>query len=267
MLAHCALLLLTSVFLRLAQSQFVASLPQCIQDCIDQSGDENCSVTDIKCLCRASAGNFLPDLITCMHGNCDNALDNDLLLTPFQLVCEIAGAPIPESAIENAENVGSSLATQVTKTVTMDGSSASGGGIGATTTLDVASSSVSTVTVTTTQGGSVIDVVYPVTWWRTTTNSGSGSTITPGATTTKMPGLPETSSSSSGLSPQSSNPTISLAAASTSSRESSATKTKDAPSEDSTNSAPFKDTNSASRGRVGNLLGLALLLVMGIAWF
>jgi hypothetical protein len=128
MLARGASLMLTSVFLRLAQSQFVASLPKCIQNCIDQSGDENCSVTDIKCLCRASSGNFLPDLITCMHGNCDNGLDNDLLLTPLQLVCEIAGTPIPDSAIQNAENAGSSLATQVTKTVTMGGPSVTGSG-------------------------------------------------------------------------------------------------------------------------------------------
>lgn len=163
----------------LVQSQFVSSLPQCVQKCIQQSDNENCSAVDIACLCRASAGNFLPDIITCIHGNCDNNLDNSLLLTPLQFVCELAGTPIPDSAIRNAENQASSLATQVatqvTTTVTMGGSSASGGAEATTTVEDVW---VSTVTVTTTQKGLTLTLEYPVTVEKTTTVSGSPSTVT-----------------------------------------------------------------------------------------
>jgi len=190
-----------AIFLPLAQSQLVQSLPDCVQQCIDQSGDDNCSVSDIKCLCRASAGNFLPNLITCMHGDCDNSLDNNLLLTPLQYACEIVGTPIPDSAIQNAENVGSSLATQATATRTVvvtvsggsavtsgasaSGASASGNGGGGkggsevTTTIQVpASPSITTVTtIATERDGSVIVVAYPVTEWLTTTLSGSGSTV------------------------------------------------------------------------------------------
>lgn len=108
-----AVIALSFLFLPLIRAQFVSSLPQCVQNCIEQSTDDNCEIADIKCLCRASAGNFLPDLIICMHGGCDNDLDNNLLLTSLQLACVIAGTPIPDSAIRNAENEASSLATQV----------------------------------------------------------------------------------------------------------------------------------------------------------
>lgn len=248
---------------RLAQSQLIASLPQCIQDCIDQSQDENCSILDIKCLCQASAGNFLPNIITCMHGNCDNDLDNNLLLTPLQFACELAGTPIPESAIQNAENAGSSIATQVTKTVTMGRPSTTGGGFEATTTVNVGSSSVSTVTVTTTDGGTVIAVVYPVTEWRTTTMSGSGSTLT----STESPSSSDSADSNSHSSESTTLVTTSLAAAATSSSQTSASKTRP-PNPDLTNSSPFKDTHSgAVKKRVSNCLGLAIFLGMGILWF
>jgi len=166
--------------LPLAQSQFVSSLPDCVQDCINQSQDDNCSVADIACLCRASAGNFLPDLITCMHGQCDNDLDNNLLLTPLQLVCELAGAPIPASALRNAENQASSLAAQVTMTVTEGGSSSTGAAV-LTATTDTGS--VTITTVTTSQAGSIITLAYPVTIWSTATLSGSPSTVTSVSTT------------------------------------------------------------------------------------
>jgi len=255
-----SLLILGTCSLHLAQSQIVASLPRCIQNCIDQSEDDDCSVTDIKCLCRASAGNFLPDLITCMHGNCDNNLDNNLLLTPLQFACEIAGVPIPDSSIQNAENAGISLTSQITKTVTVGASSSTGGGFGATTTLEVEPSHVSTVTVTTTEGGSIIAIIYPVTEWRTTTASGSRSTVTPVST--------ESSLSSGNSDSNSESTTIvatSLAAAKTSSHF--ASKTEKGPSPDETDSAPFTDTNSpAAKEKVGYCLVMTILLGMGNLW-
>jgi hypothetical protein len=263
MLTVLTLLTLWPLLFQLAQSQLIASLPQCIQDCIDQSEDENCSISDIKCLCRASAGNFLPNIITCMHGNCDNNLDNNLLLMPLQLACQLVGAPIPDSAIQNAENVGSSLATQVTKTVTMGGPSTTEGGFEATTTVSEESPSVSAVTVTRIEGGTVIAVVYPVTEWRTTTMSGSASTLT----STESPSSSYSADSSSGSSESTTIETTTLAAASTSSSQTSASKTKPM-NPDLTNSAPFKDTQSgAVKERVSNWLGMVILLGMGILWF
>lgn len=286
-----------TLILPFAQTQLVQSLPQCVQSCIDQSEDDNCSVTDIKCLCRASAGNFLPDLITCMHGNCDNDLDNNLLLTPLQFACEIAGTPIPDSAIQNAEDVGSSLATQATatKTVTVGGgSAATSGGSGGrggsevTTTVQVASPSITTVTVTTTErDGSIIAVAYPVTEWLTTTLSGSGSTVTSissgatvvstytttdskGHTTTQKTTVTETTTPSSAAASSSSDSTtiVTTTAAAAKTSSSSTSKTKGAPSPDETNSSPFKDEpSSAAKVKVDNWLGLIIFLTLGILWF
>jgi hypothetical protein len=44
-------------------------------------------------------------------------------------------------------------------------------------------------------------------------------------------------------------------------------KTSTAPSEDQTNSSPYKDTNSAGeKRRVGYLVGLSALVVVGCLW-
>ncbi len=34
------------------------NLPQCISKCIDQSTDYSCKLTDLKCICRESNGEF-----------------------------------------------------------------------------------------------------------------------------------------------------------------------------------------------------------------
>ncbi|TVY16880.1 hypothetical protein LARI1_G004129, partial [Lachnellula arida] len=263
-----------------ASSQFISSLPQCVQTCITQSDDETCSVSDIKCLCRASAGNFLPDLITCMHGNCDDSLDNDALLMPLQLACQIAGTPIPDSAMRNAEDRASSLASQVTTTVTMAGET--GGSAAVTTTSEPSGYmeySVSTATVATTQGGSTLTLVFPVTSERTSTLSGSRSpstrtisssstfsastfTSTPASSTDSSAGAVSSSSSSSSSDLSTETVSTSVVPISTSSRK-GASKTSSAQSEDSTNSSPFKDSNSGSAQRSvdDNWLGLAVVVV------
>jgi len=262
-----ALLLLSTLAIPLVQTGFVSSLPQCIQDCIDQSQDDNCSVTDVACLCRASAGNFLPDLITCMHGNCDNDLDNDLLLTPLQIVCEIAGAPIPESAIRNAENQASSLDTQATTTVTVGGSSATGGGGSEATTtvsMTVMKSSVSTKTVTKTKDGSTIYVVYPITVGSTTTVSGKPSTVTSISKSTGR--SPSETASDSVSSTTTFTTSVQAAEMSSSGSPSSRTSTR---KPEVTNSSPFTTTNNngASKGRVGSLLGFSVFLMACCFWY
>ncbi|KUJ20546.1 uncharacterized protein LY89DRAFT_682270 [Mollisia scopiformis] len=247
------LLALSFLSLPLIQAQFVSSLPQCVQDCITQSQDDNCQSTDIKCLCRASAGNFLPDLITCIHSNCDNDLDNDLLLTPLQLACQLAGVPIPAAALRNAENEASSLASQVTTTVTMSASSSS-------------PEATTTVTVTSIGSGTTVYEIYPVTVFSTTTITGS--TITRSLapvlmTTTNSVGStytfwvsdpgPGTRTSLISITLASSVPvgsdtttSMSVAAQETSSslRSSLGSKTTKASDPAETDSAPFTNTNS-----------------------
>jgi hypothetical protein len=122
-------------------------LAPCISQCIDQSTDDSCSIFDIKCICRESNGRFLPDLITCIHGACDNSISVDTLLTPLDLMCQLAGTPLSTSALENAEALGSSLAHEVTKTVTAE-------------TTDVI-----TTTLTITDGGTTFILGYPITVW------------------------------------------------------------------------------------------------------
>src|SRR6266536_2131680 len=63
-------------------------------------------------------GNFLPDLVLCMHGACDPSLDVSALLSPLSLVCDSLGTPISHSALANAEGVASSVVAQSTVTVT-----------------------------------------------------------------------------------------------------------------------------------------------------
>ncbi|KAM3071191.1 hypothetical protein ACMFMF_007666 [Clarireedia jacksonii] len=173
---HILLILLTAV--HLSSAQLISSLPSCVQDCMTSSPDDNCDVTDIGCLCRASRGNFLPDVITCMHSTCDENLDVNLLLTPLQLACQIAGAPIPSAALRNAENEASSLATQVTTTVTIGGSTGTATSQQTITTDAQNAPSVSSLTVISTQSGSTIYVVYPITFGSTKTESAIPSTLT-----------------------------------------------------------------------------------------
>lgn len=248
----------------LAYSQLVATLPQCIQNCIAQSDDENCSASDIKCLCRASAGNFLPDIITCMHGNCDNDLDDDVLLTPLQLVCQIAGTPIPGSAIRNAENQASSLAGQVTTTVTMIG-----GGVATSTTTSMDGASRSLAPATATSSSSTSSTLSRASL-TTSTFSGlspshSSSAATSSPSTTSGVNVGEVSSSSI-LS--TTILTTGVALNSTSSSADVASRTSSASQEDSTNSSPFKNTNSGSTQSsvYGLRLWLSVLVVGGWLW-
>jgi hypothetical protein len=252
-------LFVVSLQLPLAFSQFISSLPGCVQNCIDDQ-DSYCEVTDINCLCQESAGTFLPDVITCMHSNCDSSIDNSLLLTPLQWMCDIAGAPIPGSAIQSAESAASSLAAQITTTVT---------------TITVEAPLVTTETITTTYGGSTIAIIYPVTEWSTTTASGFPSTITSvsaeSPSTGAIPGTGSTfttitsSESSSFSSPTTI--TTSVAADETSSLQTSPSKTHAAGDPIQTNSSPFQDTNSAVARKGGNILGFSVLLALACVLF
>jgi len=200
---------------------------------------------------------------------------------PLQLACQIAGTPVPDSAMRNAEDPASSLASQVTTTVTMGGET---GGSAALATPSGSSyyieHSVSTATMTTTQGWSTLTLVFPVTIERTSTLLGSPSTRTissssifSASTFTSTPAASSTGSSTRAVSSSDLSTltvTTSVAPASTSSDEGEgASKTSSAQSEDSTNSSPFKDSNvgSAHRDVDGNWLGLAIVIVAVCLWF
>lgn len=131
-----AALLLTSP---LAFAQF--SFPDCVNQCVDQSTDDSCALTDIKCICRQSNGRFLPDLVTCMKAECNDALSVDELLGPMESLCNIVGTPISDKALDNARNMDS--ASPVTTTVFAP--------------------SPSFTTVTTKQGSQTVILVSPVT--------------------------------------------------------------------------------------------------------
>jgi hypothetical protein len=258
-----ALLTLPIFILPFGQAQSVFSLPQCVQNCISQSLDDNCQITDVKCLCRASsAGNFLPDLISCTHAECDSNLDNDLLLTPLQVVCEIAGVPIPASALANAENQASSLASQPTLTVPLSSPSATAS-TGRPTTTTSGSSSLSAVTVTETQSGSTVYEVY------TTTIDSRESTVTKKTTYTETTTASSHMSSSTDDSQSTTLTTTTVAGAKTSSSSTAKSRTATPPSPDSTNSAPFKDTNGNNAVKMevlGSWVRLSILISFGFMW-
>ena len=253
----------------LSQAQFISSLPQCIQNCIDQSQFDNCQATDIRCLCRASAGNFLPSLVTCMRGSCD--LDASVLLEPLQAVCMMAGAPIPDDVLQNAGGQPSSV-QQVTKTVTIGSPSATGGSEYPTT-FDNGYPEVATVTEIMTQDNSLTTTLtYPVTVWRTATISGTEPTTTsayPSMSTTSLNEDPmsETVISQSASQPETTSlVTTTVKGAQTSSSVSKATKTPSS-SQDETNSAPFKDTSSSgSRAGLGIATTVTTLMMMVALW-
>lgn len=269
MFAFRSILVITTLcFPSVSQAQFVSSLPRCIQDCIEQSQYDNCRDAGIGCLCRASAGSFLPDLVNCMQGNCD--LNAGILLESLQAVCIVAGAPIPDQALQNAGNQATSI-QQVTTTVTIGLPSATGDPDIPTTAYD-GYSEVTTMTETKTQDdGLTITVVYPITLWRTATISGAESTITllhPSSSTTSHSEYSTPTITTTESTPGSTFlVATTLKGAQTSSSVNKATITPSL-SQDDANSSPFKDSNSSGfQNSVGVLIGLTGLLVMGIIWF
>ncbi|KAH8599022.1 hypothetical protein B0O99DRAFT_698342 [Bisporella sp. PMI_857] len=211
-----------------SQAQFASELPHCIRNCIGQSQHSNCKATDIACLCRASAGNFLPDLATCMRGNCD--LDASEVFDSVQAMCTLVRAPIPQKALSNAQDVADSVRDWI-----------------------------STVTETETEYDSTIEVAYPTTVWRTRTIPGSASTIFTVSTSAPSTNHSITASSagtesqtsttiSSFSSSEATSASTTLAGAQTSSSATArAGQTKPpATDNDESNSSPFKNTNTES---------------------
>lgn len=248
--------------------------PNCIRTCIDDSQYSNCQVTDLACLCRAgrSSGSFLPDLVTCMHNSCID-ISVDILLSPLEVACVMAGASLPDSVVNAANSKASSLATETQTQM-------------ATTTATTEFTRVVQTTITMTEQGSTDTVVFPVTFERTKTVSGEPSTVTKDATASNS------SSRSSALSSVLSSVVSSVRSSSSTSQESTttiltsttvlggavtstiantqsgaATSSPGVPASE-TDSAPFTNTNAA--GKVvseGSWFGMGILVVMGTVWF
>ena len=261
----------------LCQAQLISSLPQCIRDCIAQSQFGNCQAVDIGCLCRASAGNFLPDLLNCMRGKCD--LDARVLLEPLQAVCLMAGAPIPDKALQNAEDLATSV-QQVTATVTVGATFETGDSYTLTTFDDGYYKATTTTEMVTEEDGLTITMAYPVTVWRTATVSGPESTISSSIhSSTSATSHNEHSKSTTSITQSTPHSALTSLVATTlkgaqtsssSSSSSSVSKATTTPviSQDESNSSPFKDSNSSGSKRgVGISMWLTGLVAMARIWF
>jgi hypothetical protein len=114
----------------------------------------------------------LTSLLTCIKSNCDNSLNTDLLLSPLELTCDLAGVPISSAVVSSAIQAATTTAivtSYVTDTVTQSYYWQSSFATIATT-----------VVIPITEGnGSTVIVAFPVTIEASTTIYGSPSTSTP----------------------------------------------------------------------------------------
>ncbi|MCJ1226583.1 hypothetical protein MMC12_003236 [Toensbergia leucococca] len=277
-------------------SQLVSDLPQCWQNCVNDR-NFSCADTDLSCICQLSDGHFLPSVVTCIKSNCDNALDDSLLITPLQALCASAGHPIPSSIIISAEQAEQTATSTLGSITTSDG-----GLVGVITTTTGGGFSTSTVT------GYVLDsagnkhsVAVPLVYDSSTTIYGQPVTITDAqAIATGRPtpiplggasSLAASTSSSSAAS-SSSTSTISSTTMSTSqtpisvssltsntpistttaSSSSSHSTTSQSPSTSATsttdsNGSPFSMQGAGTRQEAGSWLGLTIVLLAGISWY
>ncbi|KAI9871044.1 MAG: hypothetical protein M1830_003505 [Pleopsidium flavum] len=289
------------LFAASACSQIISDLPQCWQNCIHNSGDFNCADLDIPCICRISNGNFLTDVVTCVKGNCDDQLDSNLLITPLQLACNLAGTPISSAAIRNAENAQSSdgegytaqrttVVVAQTTTTTADGGSQ---GVVTETVTAAPSTRATTITETTTDSqGSTYYVVVPITMQHSTTvySRPSTVTVTSMGTVTAVPLGGASSSASmasqsaesvasslssqaaaenagSTLSSQSTSTTTVTSASTTVTTTTSANNGAGSTAAASTNGSPFSMQSVSTRKESSSWLGLTVGLIAGVVWF
>ncbi|MCJ1364626.1 hypothetical protein MMC16_003739 [Acarospora aff. strigata] len=282
---------LAFLFAATAYSQIIADLPKCWKDCIHNSGYYNCDDLDIPCICRLSNGNFLPDIVTCVKGNCDNQLDSNLLLTPLQLACNLAGTPISSAAIRNAQNAPSAgeYSIQTDTVVVPRTSTTTAYGTSQDTTTKTVTPAPLTRTTTATQistddRGRTYYIVVPVTINQGSTVSGQPSTTRARSDTTTTntlgvasssasPSSESVASAASSLSSEAaaeksgstvsstSTTTVAVAVTTTTSTNSVAGNTAS-----STNGSPFNMQSAATKKEGSSWLGLTIGLIAGIVW-
>jgi hypothetical protein len=114
----------------------------------------------------------LTSVLTCIKSTCDSSLNTDLLLSPLELTCDLAGVPISSAVVSSAIQAATTTAivtSYVTDTVTQSYYWQSSFATIATTVV---------IPITDSNGRTVI-VAFPVTIEPSTTIYGSPSTSTP----------------------------------------------------------------------------------------
>lgn len=202
-----------------------------------------------------------------MHANCNDDLDS-MLLAPLQLACELAGSPIPAAALSSAEVQASSLASgTAAETVTSAAAATTSAEGYSTSDPTLASLSAQrTVALTSLPGryshssiSTTTSTQSVVVGESSTSSSGSsGSTHTSTSTRTSIvPVGGQTLHSGS----------VIQSASKTSSTSETSSKTSAAPGGDSTDSAPFTNTNDTPSitGNVGHWFALTIAMAAGFA--
>jgi len=100
-----------------ASSSTSVVFSQCIDSCI---GFSDCGISRPKCMCKASRGSFLDNVLVCMFFHCTSELPNaeSQFLVPMELGCASINKPIPEDSIEQAEGVLKTLLGRLSGTPT-----------------------------------------------------------------------------------------------------------------------------------------------------
>ncbi|KAF2145746.1 uncharacterized protein K452DRAFT_356135 [Aplosporella prunicola CBS 121167] len=155
-------------------------LPKCWSNCIS-SQKASCDFWDISCLCQASNGDFLTNVVNCARKNCDSHFDASLLISPLETACAIMGQPISGTCISSA----SAAATATLEIGASIGASA-GASIGASAGFSAGFSAGGSGGASITQTATAV-TTYVTSMTRTTTDA-DGTTIFVIETATVCPG-------------------------------------------------------------------------------
>ncbi|KAI0125764.1 hypothetical protein BJ170DRAFT_446499 [Xylariales sp. AK1849] len=224
--------------------------PDCVSNCVESAG---CSATDVKCMCRASQGSFLPDVVSCMYDACTQSLPVDVLLNPLELACEVLGKPIPDSAISSAEAAATSSDSPQPTTTTPETSKTT------TTQTSTPKTTYPVGTSTPTTSHSKGTTTLPASTGTTTTTTSTKSSATPKSTsTTKGAGVTTTASTTE---------TSLSFHTSTQSTSDSGTTTDTGGPTDPTDSTPFASPIASGRREqpswLAAVVGLGVLVIFG----
>ncbi|KAF2176745.1 hypothetical protein K469DRAFT_721949 [Zopfia rhizophila CBS 207.26] len=144
---------------------WVDMLPDCWQDCLNNSNDVSCD--SARCICKASkSDSFLPDAVYCAHSNCD-AEDwaIDAFLIPLQVYCGAIGKEIPYSILSSAQCAATETSQQPKATSTRRPHSQDSNGYKSKSKGgdELTSLVTTTVTQTTTdENGATLQIIVPV---------------------------------------------------------------------------------------------------------
>ncbi|KAK1769888.1 hypothetical protein QBC33DRAFT_556309 [Phialemonium atrogriseum] len=212
----------------------------CIDSCI---GNGACGIGNPRCMCKAARGSFLDNVLVCMYHHCTGEVRSAeaLFLHPMEAGCASIDKPIPESSIDEAERVLSTLIARLPEATSE------------TTTTTTIARLTPITTPTTTPQQSRITLQEPTTESETkpTETRALGSSADDRAPTTAVASQP---------------PARTTTPVTRASSQSS-TKTKPAPNTDPTDSSPFATPpdSAAGRGMGPSYLWAGLPLAIAVA--